>query len=315
MHIVNMTIKDIHYSSEPLCCKDCLPLPRPVGAWKQKNLTYKTIVLIAWSLNPQNSQELVYIRQHGSVHQVFYFNRHTQTHRLLQEGLFDTELRWHSNGWILFRAYDETQGAIWVYKMKPTGEKQALTRYECLGGMTWDATGHHIAFYPKTKRQILPLHVFDAQTGCLVGTKTNIPLFTGFFDWNQPNILVGQHGDGRIGAYNMTTGSETLLFEGQGGPLGFAWLDDSKTMVIANGLGLYVTHTETKQFKKIKCACGTLVYSYPAYGAQCDKIYALRRQTQIGEPPQNNTNIHIYTHLVQMNLDGSNEQIIRLPHA
>jgi hypothetical protein len=42
-------------------------------------------------MNPQNSQELVYIRQNGYVHQVFYFNRHTQTHRLLQEGHFDAE--------------------------------------------------------------------------------------------------------------------------------------------------------------------------------------------------------------------------------
>jgi hypothetical protein len=307
-----ITIKDINYSTAPLDCGACQPLPQPVGGNKGASYTNQTAAFLGLTINPNNSNEIVYTRVIDFINKVYYFNLKTKVHQLLYSGYIYGTPRWHSTGWLLLATYDTLLNERCLYKVKPTeGILHLLGHYDTETGATWNDTGDKVAFYPYKKRGTL--YIIDAQTGAFIDSVLNIPAFYSFFDWTKPNLLTRQSGSGSIVTHHLLHQTQALIFEGQGTPGGFTWLDDDKSMIVSTATGLYITNTETQQTKKLKCACQSLDYSYPVYGRQHFKIYAIRQTLMIGNPPRNNTNIQVYNDLVQMNLDGSEERVIELP--
>jgi hypothetical protein len=123
---------------------------------------------------------------------------------------------------------------------------------------------------------------------------------------------VRQLKDGSILAYDMEAQKTHLLVSAQGSCAGFCWLDDFKTMVFATHSGLFITNTQTRQIKKIACSCESVNYESPVYEPKKQKLYVLKALTKVIDPPYNNS-VLTTVYLVQMNLDGSEEQIIELP--
>jgi hypothetical protein len=312
---MNIAIKDIDYTTLTLDCTDCLPLPaRAKGVVIERQSRYALPRVASVAINPNNNQEMIYAElieeeRQGFLHVVYHYNLGTRQRRLLlppsEWSVLGGQISWHPNNWVLIPYRYR------ILKMKPNGDRLTLiTKYESSTGAVWHPEGNKIAYYKDMSNE--ELWIVSAKEGRLLERVPFLPAHYDLFNWTKPKAFVRQRVDGSIMAYDIEAKKPQLLVAAQGSSAGFCWLDDYKTMVFATDSGLFITNTQSKQIKKMACSCQSVQYEFPVYVPKKRKIYVLKAVSMVTDPPRNNS-VLTTVYLVQMNLDGSEEQIIELP--
>jgi hypothetical protein len=301
----------INYEDTAINCSHCKPISQLDVIrvdWKQAYPYY-----LKFAVNPNNSNEIVYyqvaevfkVDMWDRIFTAHYYNLKTKQKKILYTGHLDGAPQWHSNGWVLIAR----GGQVW--KWHPDSSSMlfpADVRINC--SAVWNPNGTQFGYLDRQSS----FTIGDAQNGQSLNPISNPQLDMPYLVWSHPDTLTLQQQNGAVVTYHLKSNQFGLLVPNRWGwGQGFCWLNDSKTMIFSTYTGLYITDTQTKQVKKIKCACATVDYRCPVYVPKRHQIYALRVENEAPNPPTPIMTIMTHTKLVKMNIDGSEEQVIDLP--
>jgi hypothetical protein len=188
---MNRAIKDIDYTTLPLDCSDCLPLPlRAKGLIIRRNYRSTLPQVVSVTLNPNNNQEMIYAElieeeQLGAVHVVYHYNLRTHQRRLVvppSEGsVLGGHISWHPNNWVLIPYRYR------LFKVKPNGDRLTLlTTYESATGAVWHPEGTQMAYYKDKFNEALL--IARAKDGHLLETVPFLP--ASFIGLNHTSLCV-----------------------------------------------------------------------------------------------------------------------------
>jgi hypothetical protein len=253
--------------------------------------------------NPSNPNELIYVYKDFEAGKVGYrkVNLLTGEHALIYTGEFWSGPRWGKSNWIVFEI------AFQIFVIRQDGsELQQITTEPRNHAPHWNHDGTRIIMNHQDDPASYGL-IMDFQTRKFVDTMLNM-VPSSIADWSRPGIFLTGGGlqyaiDGHDGK-NMIT---NLPLENDG-VTGIQWGEGYDIYFISLG-SIYKTNFYTKKTEILKERCPGKYYGFFTISPDKKKIVADCLRTEFHEPHT----LHAYWELRIMNLDGSEEEALKLP--
>lgn len=309
------------HDPDPNDCADLPPPPNLYPSWPEAQID-------TWYLrpafNPADADEFVYRAQDDPTQPTgragtWTYNRRTGVRRALLPATTNWFLGpdWGRGGWVVFTGADNQ-----LWKVKSNGDSLTqLTNGAQTMHPHWSPDGQRIVAYRDHGAQqeivILDKHgqllerVLDPASGAIN------PLA-----WSSDGtrlVLDGGNGRGQfyLFLYDLTTRQldKLVVVDYLGDPLpnviySAAWVPGTSQVAWAGGKGIFVTDVATRQTRQIRTGCKSRIYVFLSVSADGRRIIVDRTNGELNEAK---TALNVFNRLYQMNLDGSDEQLVTLP--
>lgn len=295
---------------EPTC--DCEPLPVISGPSFGWNDVVHSPHVDDPRWNPNDPNEFVVtLRIQASVYHMYKYNLASEELSMLFEGDILFQPDWGSNGWIIF-CQRESSGAEEIYKIKANGD--SLTQVTFTAGNhwgSWSPSCNRWNYKPFNKGFVFN----DVSTGWADTVPFNFS-HMGANLWLDESTIVTAGYDQTLKLNLETFATEVIAMHppsNWGAATGEALTSDKSKVVWPHVEGLFSTNLLTGEVVKHLSSCNSDFYLSNDIHPVSNKMLAVRIKKIPDENWQDNNLLHIYSEIVILNPDGSNEQIISIP--
>ncbi len=289
--------------------------PAPISS-DCANFSYTSVNFANWPgidttygyvrFNPNNSNEILYLRGKTSTGEVYIVKRNllTGSETNIVKDVFRRP-DWSLKDWIVFNHADNQ-----VWKVKSNGDSLTLLTTDMQGGHNaiWNPDGTKIAFMRQVSSTYYTI-IMD-EKGIFLDT---LPYFSFYLNqWsNDGKYLIGESYDNvnvacaEIATKKIFKPTDNTLNDQSSNNLfidGIGITPDSRVLIWSNHLGIYKTDFITQKTVRIKQTCDSKFYTSIAVSPDGTKIVAGRtEQNLVGN------NLFIKTGLSVFNVNATNE--------
>ena len=244
-------------------------------------------------INPNNSDELIYLDNQYPNSRMMFYNIQTHEKRVLVNENVASNFSWSKKDWVLFQRSADFN----LYKVKSNGDSLTQLTY---GGKwfhgQWNHEGNKFIVYRKFN-SISKSFIMNEQ-GMVIDSLTNWQHRSGY--WSHPLYYLGEL-TSLIAVINIENKSivKNLNFGTNIRLVGWVSLEE---FMYRQGTKLYLYNITTNQTKLIKCNCNTS-YQTNTFSSDFSKILFVK----IVDSLQTNNRIFEDSKLIFMNKDGTGE--------
>lgn len=256
------------------------------------------------SFNPNNSNEIIYVRGIISANKSYLVKKNliTNSETVVISDIW-SKPDWSIKDWIVFNHADNQ-----VWKIKSNGDSLTLLTPTLEGGHNsiWSPDGNKIAFIKEIGSIKYPI-IADG-LGNHLDTLTYFQFY--FNDWSSNGIYICAPSNATVKYQNVQTnqvfdaagisadpqGSNNVFING------VSWTPDSQYLVWSNRHGIYKTNISNNETIKIKNSCDSKYYTSVSVSPDGKKIIAERIEQSL-----NGNNLYIKSGLSLIDLENGNE--------
>lgn len=269
--------------------------------WPGIDTTYNTPCF-----NPNNSNEIIYIKGCMSANKGFIVKRNLVTgyETYIVSDVWGKP-DWSSKDWIVFNHADNQ-----VWKIKSNGD--SLQQLSTQGGMEgiWNHSGDKIAYWNQIQSTYFTfitdengnhldtlLYPFLLHNGAWSYDNNKIASYTYTYDVGYIDLISKE-------LYKITNNKEDS--RGWFVISDMVWTSDSQNIIWCNGFGIFKTNIISHQTIQIITACDSKQYRSVSVSSDAKKIIAGRADQKLVD-----NNLYIKSGLSIMDIDGKNEVKIK----